>query len=80
DAVTISRLYQDTSTIIDISTSLPHLFDEPAYSRPSLPYIRSHVACKLFHRPILTSLITFSVRSVYPECSTILSPTAALPG
>ncbi|KAG1738994.1 hypothetical protein EDB19DRAFT_1895567 [Suillus lakei] len=44
DAVTISRLYQDTSTIIDISTSLPRSSDEPAYLRPSPPYVRSHIA------------------------------------
>ncbi|KAG2364677.1 hypothetical protein BDR07DRAFT_1608006 [Suillus spraguei] len=44
DAVTISRLYQDTSTIIDISTSLPRSSDEPAYLRPSPPYVRSQVA------------------------------------
>lgn len=44
DAVTISRIYQDTSTIIDISTSLPRSSDEPAYLRPSPPYVRSHVA------------------------------------
>ncbi|KAH7890937.1 hypothetical protein F5I97DRAFT_1840039 [Phlebopus sp. FC_14] len=44
DAVTISRLYQDSSTIIDISTSLPRSTDEPAYLRPSPPYVRSNVA------------------------------------
>ncbi|KAH7921184.1 hypothetical protein BV22DRAFT_1038944 [Leucogyrophana mollusca] len=43
DAVTISRLYQDTTTIIDISTSLPRSADEPAYLRPSPPYVRSNV-------------------------------------
>ncbi|KAJ8587113.1 hypothetical protein M405DRAFT_853064 [Rhizopogon salebrosus TDB-379] len=44
DAVQISRLYQDASTIIDISTSLPRSSDEPAYLRPSPPYVRSNVA------------------------------------
>ncbi|KIK93150.1 hypothetical protein PAXRUDRAFT_829255 [Paxillus rubicundulus Ve08.2h10] len=44
DAVTISRLHQDAATIIDISTSLPRSVDEPAYLRPSPPYVRSHVA------------------------------------
>ncbi|OAX36541.1 hypothetical protein K503DRAFT_867510 [Rhizopogon vinicolor AM-OR11-026] len=44
DAVQISRIYQDTSTIIDISTSLPRSSDEPAYLRPSPPYVRSNVA------------------------------------
>lgn len=46
DAVTISRLFNDTSTIIDISTSLPRSPDEPAYLRPSPPYVRSNVTCK----------------------------------
>ncbi|KAG6381811.1 hypothetical protein JVT61DRAFT_420 [Boletus reticuloceps] len=43
DAVTISRLHQDASTIIDVTTSLPRSADEPAYVRPSPPYVRSHV-------------------------------------
>ncbi|KAH7326886.1 hypothetical protein B0J17DRAFT_710152 [Rhizoctonia solani] len=43
DAITISRTVHDGSTIIDISTSLPRSPDEPAYLRPSPPYVRSHV-------------------------------------
>ncbi|KAF7289440.1 hypothetical protein HMN09_01337800 [Mycena chlorophos] len=43
DAVTISRSFHDASTFIDISTSLPRSADEPAYLRPSPPYVRSHV-------------------------------------
>ncbi|KAF7317793.1 hypothetical protein MKEN_00867200 [Mycena kentingensis (nom. inval.)] len=43
DAVTISRSFHDASTFIDISTSLPRSIDEPAYLRPSPPYVRSHV-------------------------------------
>ncbi|KAI0051015.1 hypothetical protein FA95DRAFT_422043 [Auriscalpium vulgare] len=43
DAVTISRIFNDTSTIINISTSLPRSPDEPAYLRPSPPYVRSNV-------------------------------------
>ncbi|CAK5267355.1 unnamed protein product [Mycena citricolor] len=43
DAVTISRSFHDASTFIDISTSLPRSPDEPAYLRPSPPYVRSHV-------------------------------------
>ncbi|TFK39691.1 hypothetical protein BDQ12DRAFT_681024 [Crucibulum laeve] len=46
DSVTISRTFHDTTTIIDISTSLPRSPDEPAYLRPSPPYVRSQV--KLF--------------------------------
>ncbi|KAJ6624851.1 hypothetical protein B0H10DRAFT_2004419 [Mycena sp. CBHHK59/15] len=43
DAVTISRSFHDASTFIDISVSLPRSADEPAYLRPSPPYVRSHV-------------------------------------
>ncbi|KAG6811308.1 hypothetical protein H0H92_008065 [Tricholoma furcatifolium] len=43
DAVTISRAYHDTSTVIDITTSLPRSADEPAYLRPSPPFVRSHI-------------------------------------
>ncbi|KAF8677671.1 START domain [Rhizoctonia solani] len=43
DAITISRTVHDASTIIDISTSLPRSPEEPAYLRPSPPYVRSHV-------------------------------------
>ncbi|KAI0321035.1 hypothetical protein OF83DRAFT_1101647 [Amylostereum chailletii] len=46
DAVTISRMFNDATTVIDISTSLPRSTDEPAYLRPSPPYVRSDV--KLF--------------------------------
>ncbi|KAH9039340.1 hypothetical protein EDB85DRAFT_1930060 [Lactarius pseudohatsudake] len=46
DAVTISRTFNDATTIIDVSTSLPRSPDEPAYLRPSPPYVRSNV--KLF--------------------------------
>ncbi|KAL4062502.1 hypothetical protein V8B97DRAFT_1955248 [Scleroderma yunnanense] len=44
DTVTISRLYQDAATIIDVSTSLPRSADEPVYLRSSPPYVRSSVA------------------------------------
>jgi len=43
DAVTISRTFNDATTLIDISTSLPRSPDEPAYLRPSPPYVRSDV-------------------------------------
>ncbi|KAI0676143.1 hypothetical protein C8Q78DRAFT_371333 [Trametes maxima] len=43
DAVTISRTFNDASTLIDISTSLPRSPDEPTYLRPSPPYVRSDV-------------------------------------
>ncbi|KAJ3854279.1 hypothetical protein EV368DRAFT_37118 [Lentinula lateritia] len=44
DAVTISRTMHDATTVIDISTSLPRSSDEPAYLRPSPPYLRSNVS------------------------------------
>ena len=47
DAITISRSFSDTATFIDISTSLPRSPDEPAYLRPSPPFVRSHVKREL---------------------------------
>ncbi|KAI0073061.1 hypothetical protein K474DRAFT_1667048 [Panus rudis PR-1116 ss-1] len=44
DAVTISRTFNDSNTLIDVSTSLPRSPNEPAYLRPSPPYVRSEVA------------------------------------
>ncbi|KZT68729.1 hypothetical protein DAEQUDRAFT_692149 [Daedalea quercina L-15889] len=44
DAVVISRSFSDAATLIDISTSLPRSPDEPAYLRPSPPYVRSDVS------------------------------------
>jgi hypothetical protein len=52
DSITISRTVHDASTVIDISTSLPRSPDEPAYLRPSPPYVRSHV-----HRKFLRSYV-----------------------
>ncbi|PBK99948.1 hypothetical protein ARMGADRAFT_1051766 [Armillaria gallica] len=43
DAVTVSRSFHDTTTFIDVSTSLPRSPDEPVYLRPSPPYVRSNV-------------------------------------
>ncbi|KAG6836502.1 hypothetical protein H0H93_007431 [Arthromyces matolae] len=43
DAVTISRTYYDAMNVIDITTSLPRSPDEPAYLRPSPPFVRSHI-------------------------------------
>jgi len=42
DAITIAKAYLDSSTLIDISTSLPRSPDEPAYLRPAPPFVRSH--------------------------------------
>jgi hypothetical protein len=44
DAVTISRSFHDATTVIDITTSLPRSPDEPAYLRPSPPFVRSKVS------------------------------------
>ena len=46
DAVTISRSFHDPSTFLQISTSLPRSPDEPAYLRPSPPFVRSNVTRK----------------------------------
>ena len=46
DSVTISRTFNDATTLIDISTSLPRSPDEPTYLRPSPPYVRSDVTRK----------------------------------
>ncbi|KZT41749.1 hypothetical protein SISSUDRAFT_1000411 [Sistotremastrum suecicum HHB10207 ss-3] len=43
DAITISRAFNDSTTLITISTSLPRSRQEPAYLRPSPPYVRSHI-------------------------------------
>lgn len=45
DSITISRAFYDATTLIDITTSLPRSSDEPAYLRPSPPFVRSHVQC-----------------------------------
>ncbi|KAI0251479.1 hypothetical protein BJV78DRAFT_1361613 [Lactifluus subvellereus] len=63
DAVTISRTFNDTTTIIDVSTSLPRSPDEPAYLRPSPPYVRSYV--KLF---------AWCIQSLPPTSSQQTSP------
>ncbi|TYJ58802.1 hypothetical protein B9479_000638 [Cryptococcus floricola] len=44
DAVTISKTFVDSHTLIDISTSLPRSKHEPAYLRPAPPYVRAHVS------------------------------------
>ncbi|KAI0272796.1 hypothetical protein BC834DRAFT_1025138 [Gloeopeniophorella convolvens] len=64
DAVTISRTFNDATTIIDVSTSLPRSPDEPAYLRPSPPHVRSNV--KLFAWCI-QSLPSTSPQQVSPE-------------
>ncbi|RPD57231.1 hypothetical protein L226DRAFT_536615 [Lentinus tigrinus ALCF2SS1-7] len=56
DAVTISRTFNDATTLIDISTSLPRSPDEPTYLRPSPPYVRSDVA-----------LFAWCIQCIYPQ-------------
>lgn len=62
DAVTISRSFHDPTTVIDISTSLPRSPDEPAYLRPSPPFVRSHVkcTCPLLFLTIISSRLVFA--------------------
>ncbi|KAM6497337.1 hypothetical protein JOM56_007810 [Amanita muscaria] len=56
DAVTISRMHHDSTTLIDITTSLPRSPDEPAYLRPSPPYVRSHV-----------TLFAWCIQRIHPD-------------
>ncbi|EDR13899.1 uncharacterized protein LACBIDRAFT_305084 [Laccaria bicolor S238N-H82] len=51
DAVTISCSFHDPTTVINISTSLPRSPDEPAYLRPSPPFVRSHVKYDQLKKP-----------------------------
>lgn len=41
--MTVSKTIMDTTTILDIATSLPRSPDAPAYLRPAPPYVRSEV-------------------------------------
>ncbi|KAF8810420.1 hypothetical protein BYT27DRAFT_7186494 [Phlegmacium glaucopus] len=68
DAITISRSFSDTTTFIDISTSLPRSPDEPAYLRPSPPFVRSHV--KLF---------AWCIQHIQPQSSPS-EPKKSIPG
>lgn len=71
DAVTISRTFNDATTLIDISTSLPRSPDEPAYLRPSPPYVRSQVG-REYHVPIIQLSHLTRVQSLpgaYNKCS-----------
>jgi hypothetical protein len=55
DAVTISRSFHDPSTFLQIATSLPRSPDEPAYLRPSPPFVRSNVTRKYPRRQLVVS-------------------------
>ncbi|KAJ8294920.1 hypothetical protein OF846_001989 [Rhodotorula toruloides] len=45
DTITISRTFDspDSSSLIDLSTSLPRAADEPAFLRPAPPFVRANV-------------------------------------
>ena len=78
DAITISRSFSDTNTFIDISTSLPRSPDEPAYLRPSPPFVRSHVKREFtsfhsFFPRILNQIV------VFVWCIQITQPVPSLP-
>lgn len=72
DAVTISRSFNDASTVIDISTSLPRSPDEPSYLRPAPPYVRSNVACQ--SRNVFLSTPANIFRLVFAWCIQLLQP------
>ncbi|THH28692.1 hypothetical protein EUX98_g5497 [Antrodiella citrinella] len=67
DAVTISRTFNDATTLIDISTSLPRSPNEPMYLRPSPPYVRSEVA-----------LFAWCIQLLKPQ-SPVIEPSKPLP-
>ncbi|KAG9087573.1 hypothetical protein FS749_002834 [Ceratobasidium sp. UAMH 11750] len=86
DAITISRTIHEDATLVDISTSLPRSADEPAYLRPSPPFVRSHVhllawCVQLPTPPATSTRITLfwqhDLRNAWPLSSS--SPTTALP-
>ncbi|KAG9089645.1 hypothetical protein FS749_001178 [Ceratobasidium sp. UAMH 11750] len=86
DAITISRTIHEGATLVDISTSLPRSADEPAYLRPSPPFVRSHVhllawCVQLPTPPATSTRITLfwqhDLRNAWPLSSS--SPTTALP-
>jgi hypothetical protein len=62
DAVTISRTFNDATTVIDVSTSLPRSPDEPAYLRPSPPYVRSNVKREVTSQSIEQIRLTLSMQ------------------
>jgi hypothetical protein len=74
DSITISRSFSDTNTFIDISTSLPRSSDEPAYLRPSPPFVRSHVKRELSLFSLPHILINCSIRVVYTTYTTSTIP------
>ena len=43
DAVTVSRMVEDGTALVDITTSMKSTPDAPAYLRPAPPYVRSHI-------------------------------------
>lgn len=66
DTITISKTFTDATTLISISTSLPRSIDEPAFLRPSPPYVRSHV-----------HLLAWCIQLLPSPSSTITSPSSA---
>lgn len=48
DTITISKTFADSSTVINVSTSLPRSPDEPAYLRPAPPFVRADVGLLAF--------------------------------
>ncbi|ESK93038.1 hypothetical protein Moror_8941 [Moniliophthora roreri MCA 2997] len=55
DSVTISRTHHSQNTVVHISTSLPRSPDEPAFLRPSPPYVRSFLAIRAWCIQLLPS-------------------------
>lgn len=72
DTVTIQRTVTDETTVVFISASLPRSPDEPAYLRPSPPYVRAHVSLLAFCIQLPSSTTTSTIPPVP------LAPVAAL--
>ncbi|KAJ9112079.1 hypothetical protein QFC22_006378 [Naganishia vaughanmartiniae] len=68
DAITISRTYEDSASLIEITTSLPRMTDEPAYLRPKPPYVRSTI-----------NLLAWCVQIQKPAATTTTHTSGAVP-
>ena len=72
DSVTIARAFYDTTTLIDITTSLPRSPDEPAYLRPSPPFVRSNVQRRRKSLSSVFFILTFAL--VFAWCIQHIQP------
>ena len=65
----------DTTTLIEVSTSLPRSADEPAYLRPAPPFVRSYVQRAYLGHLFMGILVIFIyARKVCAWCIQIIQP------